>query len=441
MYQLSAFMEIEDFILNGSSQNSSVGELSTQSKTYSKDIGIYSAPSLPKYTLNAFSSTLLETGAIEVPASFVTKLAQVTDWIYQTQIAQGSTQDKSVFLAALTQQFTSSLSGVDCGELVLARPGVYFPEWVNFTIKGLEPSHIAYANKLMVWYADESFQNQYIGGTLVVVPPLDNIDMFFSGRASIKAALDAITLQRTMQRMEVAKEGHPETSFSAEEYHWVNPGNTADKLATNWVVLFYGRSINDEDSVRQSIRDYISAHSSHTEAEWRAIFPDIYRTTEFTIYPRYKSWAIEDRVQQTGVYSPLVRMDKEVNYLKARLPAYSDAFIRANAVSFALQYRSIALVAVGTPENRGNLFALDDLFPDMINAPTNGAEVMWALQSPKTREFVLLLQNLVVQAEKATVYSELPAGMRKVTRLGVLYIVAKYDNITYLVATKATTPE
>ena len=48
MYQINAFVEIEAFILNGANQDALVGELSTQSKTYSRDIGIYTNPALPQ---------------------------------------------------------------------------------------------------------------------------------------------------------------------------------------------------------------------------------------------------------------------------------------------------------------------------------------------------------------------------------------------------------
>ena len=438
MYQINAFVEIEAFILNGANQDALVGELSTQSKTYSRDIGIYTNPALPQYTLNAFTSAIVETGKIEVPNAIRDRITEITDWIYEAQNAVGSAFTREGFLTAFTNQFSTTLSSIDCGDMVLARAGVMWPEWVGYSIGGLASNHVAVSNKVMCWYADDSFQRQFQGFSHTVVPPLVNIDSFFSGRNAVKLAIDAMSQVQVMARVQNAKNGDPESIISAESYDYVNPANSADRIPTNWYLLIYGKAGNDEDAIRQSVRDYISANSTRTESEWRAIFPDIYKTTEFVIFPRWKNWAVEDRVQQSGVYSPIVKLKKELDYVAARFPAYTNLHIQNNTAVIPTHYKSLAAVVLGSPDNRNGKSSIEQEFPDLINTPTS--DIMFALQAPKTREWVLLLQRMLMEAEKATLYSDLPNDMRKVTRLGVIYVVAKYDNVTYLVSTRLTTP-
>lgn len=438
MYILNGFISIEAFILNAAATDSPIGELSTQAMTYSTDIGIYNNVTHPQYTLHSFTSEIQEGAVINVPNSIRDRTLDITDWIYQNQIADGAPITRTEFLLTLTQQFVNGLSGIDCGELVQATPGIWFPEWVSFGVLGLDNSSPAVVNKITVWYADASFRAQYGGYKITVIPPLAILNQFFGGRTAVANALAQVTATDTMLRVQQAKAGHPESFISAERYHYVNQSNPLDRIPTDWIILGYGRAGDDEDAIRQAIRDYNSANSNHTENEWRAIFPDIYKVTEFIVYPRWKNYAIVDRVQQAGVYSSITNLDQELGYLQVRLPDTPNVHLCANATIIPTNYKSLALLMVGGIDNRDQLTRIDKVFPDLINVPTN--DVMFSMQGPKTQAWVLAMENALITAEKATSYSELPSGMRKVLRSGILYITFKLDNITYLVSTKATTP-
>ncbi|MNC78536.1 hypothetical protein D3C75_1307690 [compost metagenome] len=45
---------------------------------------------------------------------------------------------------------------------------------------------------------------------------------------------------------------------------------------------------------------------------------------------------------------------------------------------------------------------------------------------------------MLIVAESATLYSDMPIGMSRVTRDGIVYIASTFEDILYLVVTKYT---
>lgn len=439
MYSLKGFVNIEEFILNDSNQISLVGEISTMSLTYSRDVGVYSNPTYPQLTLFAFSSNIDQTGKVTVPELIRDIVLSMSHWLHEKQTSLGAPETREQLLADMTQQFEDQLTGLDLGEMIQTDNGVFFPEWVKWSQTTLPDGHVAEDNEMIIWYADDSFARQYDEFEIVVVPPLADIDQFFTGRNSVYTLMQNRNATEHFNRIQAAKGGQPESVISSEIYHYVNPLNAQDRIPTDWVLLTYGRAGDDSDAAAQAIREYIAGNSTHTENEWRVIFPDIYKTTEFMMLPRWHNYAIPERVLQAGVYSPVVTMSKEIEYLKTCLPNYDADHIEQYAQVFASTYKSLAIALVGSQDNRNSLFELNSVFEDLLNVPTS--DTMFEMMSPITREWLLLLTQMLIVAETATTYSDLPVGMRKTTRHGIVYITAKYDNITYLISTKLSTPD
>jgi hypothetical protein len=58
----------------------------------------------------------------------------------------------------------------------------------------------------------------------------------------------------------------------------------------------------------------------------------------------------------------------------------------------------------------------------------------------KTRQWLTMILQMVIEAESATVQSTLPAGMSSAARNGILCVAQEFNGITYLVTTKGSTP-
>jgi hypothetical protein len=57
--------------------------------------------------------------------------------------------------------------------------------------------------------------------------------------------------------------------------------------------------------------------------------------------------------------------------------------------------------------------------------------------SADTKTWLYLLADMLVVAETMTAYSSLPLGMTRVTRNGILYLVASFKSVNYLLAAKS----
>jgi hypothetical protein len=437
MYRLKGFMGIEPLVLNTSGVIAPIGELSTYSLTYAKDVGEYNSNTFSKYTLYSFVSALADGSKVAAPQTIQDQVFSVTDWAYQKQILSSASTTRAAFLADLTTQYASTATLIDCGNMVQATGGLLFPEWISYKQSGLATNDPAYDNTVTIWYSDSVFAQQYDEFLILVVPPLANIDVFFSPKATVVAALGAVTLSQNLAAIQTAKSRYPETVVSGENFDYVDPISLT-RTPTNWSLVIYGLAGNDIDAIRDSIRTYIAANSTHTELEWRAIFPDIYKNTEFLVFPRWKNFAIPDRDLQQGTYSPNVNLAKEVAYLKTQLPGYLASYVDAHASVIPCNYKSLALLLIGSPDNRGNLFDITTLYPDIINVPT--ADALFQSMGPSTQAWILGLQNMILAAETSLTYSQLPSGLRKTIRNGIVYITAKFNNVNFLVATKASTP-
>lgn len=436
-------MAIESLVLNEEGAISPIGELSTHALTFAKDKGMYAFAQTPLLTLYSFSSALDVEGtqAIPVPTVISEHAFGVIDWIHTKQMAAGSPAAREMFLNDLIQQFMTSTMGMNCGEMVEVTPGAWMPEWVSWKVTNVDAASPANDNEVTLWLSNQAFITQYDNSSVTVVPPLKLLDVFFGEKSAIVAALAARTLNQTMLDVQTAKAGFPETVVAAEAFDWVDPTNPATRIPTNWTFLIYGAAGDNEDSVREAIRAYIAANSSHTEAEWKTIFPDIYKSTEFLIFPRWHNYAVADRVLQAGTYSPVVNVRKEIDWLKLRLTAgtgYTPAFVENHATVLPCNYKSLALLITAGPDNRNALFDILRVYPDIINVPTS--DTLFELMAFGTKEWLLGLNRLLVVAEKATAYTSLPADMHRLVRNGVMYITGRFNAITYLVATKATTP-
>lgn len=436
--RLKGFVTIESLISNVESIIAPVGEISTRSLTYAKDKGIYNSATKTAYSYYSFLSAFEGGITTVVPDALQGQIFAFSDWIYQKQKVNGSPSSRFEFLTDMVNQFTSEATSLNCGEMIEISSGFFFPEWVSWSKSDLPQDDPAKDNLITVWFSDASFGQQYDEFAIEVIPPLESLATFFSGKSAVVAALAARTLGQTLMKVQEAKGGHPETIVSGENFDYVDP-ISGSRTPTNWTLLIYGQKGDDIDAIRESIRDHIAANSTQPEADWRAIFPDIYKNTEFLIYPRWKNYAIADRVLLAGTYSPVVSLKRELDYLKVVQPGLLAAHIDAHATVIPSNYKSLALLLIGGPDNRDSIYDITRIYPDIINVPTS--DTLFESMSFDTREWILGIERMIIIAETVSAYTDMPLGIRKVIRAGVIYVTAKFGNTNYLIASKMTTPD
>lgn len=434
MYVLKGFANHALFANNTPGANSVIGEISNQSLTYSREVGQYTDPIAADVTLISFLSALDGT-AQAIATDFKTRTLTVIEWIYQKALTNGGQMSAAQFLEDILTQFQASAVNFACGQIVVANDQA-IPEWVSWKdIGGQSPTD----NFVKIWFVDASFAVQYDEYTILVVPPITPLDDFFKTGSMVEAALKARTLPQAMTQAQAAKGGFPETILRAETYTYHDPQNTQRLVPSDWLLLIYGVAGNNIDAIKDALVDYILNNSTHTRDEWMVILPDIFRRTEFVIVPNFGKYSIPQNTVRAGIYSPIISLVNARALLGEYAPDYDSAHIDSHATVQGHVYKSLALPAIGSAENRDNLFQLDDVFPDYIMVASTSTD--FNRMSQATQEWSALLSSMLEVAESMGPFTSLPDGMTRLTRNGKLFVVATYDNIHYLVAAKFNFPD
>ncbi len=435
MYQLKGFSSIDTLVSNVTGVVAPIGELSTFSSTFSKEKKIYPSSLNSYITVYTFSSISSLSGDIAPPVVINTLGHIILDWIYTRQMNSVVVETKQQFLNALSNNFAAQCDSISCGELVNAVNGKQFPEWISWSTR----SYTTEDNTTTIWLSDQSFRQKYDNYEIQVVPPIENLDVFFTSAQNVLGAVNSVTHVNRFNAIQGARGDNPETVLAGVSFNWVDPLNNANLVNTNWSILVYGPNGNDSDVIRTAVAEYILDNSTRTEAEWRVIFPDIFRRTEFLFFPRWHNYAIENMVLQAGIYSPVVKNIKEVEYLKNILMDFSDAFIETHTCVMPHPYKCIALDVIGGFENREGLFDITQIYPDILNVSTTSVD--YNRMTASTQGMLSRLSEMVLIAESLTNFTDIPVNYRKTVRYGITFISTRYMNIEFMVSSKLTTPQ
>lgn len=432
MYKLKAFGQIGALIDNTRTVVAPVGELSPNALTYAREKEYLNSAAAPGHTLVVFSSTL--EGEIEqVDPVLAGELLLINKWTYETALAGTFTASTDSFRTNFIQQFGSQYSIWSIGTMVEAQPNVWVPGVIH--IRDIADDELQYT----VWYATEVFEQQFDEYQIAVIAPVDELDVFFLGRVAVKAALADRTYDRTMELVQAAKEGYPETYLSGEMFEWFDqsdPTNKDLRIATYWTPIIYGIAGRNPDAIKEALRDYILNNSTHTKEEWAAVFPEIFTSTEFVFVPLWGNYAIPNRTLEAGMYSSVTNALAGVAQLKrlTRGEGYTNEFIEGNAEVFGAAHRAISIMVTGGPYNRDGIVSFVQRYYDYINVDSTSTD--FGRMNPETRRFVLALAEMLAVAEEMTIDSAVPVKFSRLIREGVLYLAYTLDRFQIIVASK-----
>jgi hypothetical protein len=433
MYNLKGFMVFAPLANNSFDVIAPLGELSTHCATFSKEKGQYTNPLYADSKLVSFLSqrTAVDGAETQITTPVIHQNAalNLSQWIYTKSLAQEISEDRDAFASAMIASFGQTHLELAFGEIV--GDGVrWMPEWVSYKLNDAED------NRVRLWYADDSFRRQYDEYEIGFVPPIAVLDDFFKDPLIVKAAVEAWSLTSALEKADVLKNRKPETVMMNKVYKYFAQLAPFISLDTNWTIIIWGPAGNNPDIIKQELAKWILANSQHTEEEWMDIFPDIFTSTEFIVTPFWDEVAIEQKTIINGVYSPTVRAKDviSVSNLTIKGKNYTQLHIDENLCVSSVLYGSLAMSVVGGPYNRGGVSKFNDQWPDYINVSTNSPD--FNRMQLATQDFVNLLYSMLIVAEKATLFSDIPLGMSRVTRNGIVYIAASMNDILYLVVTK-----
>lgn len=425
---IQGFVTKDEYITNAPGQISPIFEISPQSLTYSRHRGEYQHHSYVGDILHTFMSVDSVTGVkFSLTPSHVGEIFAVISSIMEYVASRTPPYSTVDFLNFVRAENQEEIRDLAFGDYVDHFPSI--PEWVSWE------SVTHPGSQVRVWLSDQSFQFYYPSFENIVVPPVDNIDRFFGNYSDMAGEILQTTIQQVMERAQSARGDHPPTYTRVYEFNYTNPFNLNQKTKTVWSVLIYGREGDNIDHIKDSIIEYIEQNSSRSREEWEVIFPEIFQRTEFLIWPRWDLTSIPNLSSNASLYSSVLDPMECIAFANERWTNYPIGYVDSHLSTIPFDYKAISAVILAGDSNIEGKKVFSNLYPDYIPVPNTSHD--FGRMKPKTQEWIMAMLELLVEAEKATLYSPLPGKIRRITRNGTIYISHLFDGVNYLMAIKA----
>lgn len=428
MKVVQGFVNIASLIKNQPGTNSPIGELSTFSKTYSKEKGLYQSYSHPGYQLITFSSFNQNTGnLLELDQQFVDEILEVVRETFQYTSTRTRPYNFQDMVRTLQQEFKLKISNLTLGELVDGDQ-VALPSFLRWN------SIIQNNSEVTIWLSDAHFADQYTGYEITVIPPLNILDDFFLPFSSVVSSLEQVSMARLGERIQEAKLRQPETVVRLMEFNFQNRHDPSLKRKTTWGILVYGKEGDYEDAIKDAIVDWLVQNSDFGSEQWQSIFPEIFERTEMVVIPRWDQIATQNLVDRSSLYSSLLNLGEAYQFVQDFINFYDLQHVRSNTYIMPYTFKTIMVTITNGIKNSLGKEDFKRMYSDYLPVPSVSFD--FARMQLKTAEFCLFLDDVLLSAETATPTTPLVSGTRRVVRNGIFFISAMHDGINYLVAAK-----
>lgn len=419
---------------NTPNKTADFGELSTYARTFTRDIKIYTDPQHPDYEINVFSAKEAGKEMVGFNTAFTNLILGISKWAYDRSAVIDQDITKIDYLTELLNEFFDKIENPKVGAIYYSA-GKTLPEYIKFRmVDAPGAANPTDPNEVAIWFSSAAFERDYDEFEITVVPPVDVLDTFFLPLAEIRQAVAKYSLVDMFEKIQKIRNKQPETATRAIELDYIYPADPNIKVNTTWGVLVYGAAGDNEEAIKQAMIDHILANSQQPYDNWKIIFPDLFRVTQMFVLPLWEKMAIPNRVTRVGIYSPISSPKDNLAYAKNVLGNLPTDHIDDNLESTHHKFRSITLLAVGGTDNTGGKFKLTDYIPDYIGESSVAED--FNRMSDYTRNWTVMMEELLILAEKINEHATLPVGTRRYTLDDQLYVGRRLGKIEYLVAVK-----
>lgn len=429
MQQIQGFVTKSSFISNLPKVVAEFFELSPFSLTYSRAQGEYQHPSHQGTVLHTFKSVDLDTlSTVVLTPDQVNEIMSVVDTVLSYTYSHSFPFNVADFRATVSASYSGVITDFITSDFY-SGADVTLPEWLSWN------SVAGNGASVKIWLRNESFENQYSDYEIIPVGPVPALDDFFGNYGSMVTRLNTLGPLNIMDRHQEAKAGFPESVTRIYSFGYVNPNNATQINKVYWGVLIYGRNGDNIDAVKEALANFILSHTTHTQADWEQIFPDIFRRTEFLFLPRWDKIAIPNLTELAGLYSSVCNPYETYSFATKQWYNVSSDRLTNDLTVWPFDYKAISLIALNGETNALGYEKLDGLYPDYIPVGTNSLD--FNRMNIQTREWATMMVELIRAAETATDASSIENPMRKVTRDGLLYVARTVGDVNYMVSARS----
>lgn len=426
MNVLKGFIVIQSLLSNEPEEVAQFGEISTWSMTYTKERGEYHDPAVPGYRLVSARCFNRDTGPIEAPQSLVNETIEMAVEVMRFVTQTMRPYNREVFLNTLMARFDTRAYQIRIGPIDNGDT-LGMPQWISWISEQHDNTFIR------IWFSDEAFADQYDEYETTVIAPLEDLNDFFLLPGEVKTRIESRSFEDMMILVQEAKQRHPETYIRSLSFDYIPPNQTAP-VKTHWNILIYGAAGDNIDSIKDAFIDYVLEHSDHPRHEWERILPSLFKRTEFILVPRWDKYAIPNLLHEQGLYSSLTEPLEMVAFLKEQVEFYPPVHVERNITIFPHDYKMLTIGVVNGVNNVEGKTHFDRLFDDYL--PIASTSLDFNRMRIATREWLLLLQEMLIVAETMDEYTPVPRKFRRIFRNHQLYITMVYNNIHFLVLSK-----
>lgn len=438
------FASIQSLQSSVSGVTAQFGELSDYSRTFSTSRSEFFDPvSYPGVELDAFS-TVTDSGSPITPSSATqSHILSVISWVLARHNDNSipSNVSKASFLTMLaaasvtpypdpSHHITAGGSGWEVNQIVNGTPSTSrMPDYVkwNFDDSGDE-------YQIQIWFIDESFKAQYPNYSIVLVPPMTDINMLDNPAATVSVALATFHPSDLATAIQAAIGTNPATTVTSVNVTYndptVSPPAVPGTINTTWVAIVHGQEGINSDNIKDAIRGYIAAHtttrSGGAPRPWSTIYPGLYSENEFIIIPMWNDVAIPPSGLDPQVYSSAIKTGKLATVATELLPSSYAAstvlasFLQNNLELMSVIYSAMQALVVGNPNNAEGLYALTQVYADYTDIITTSGD--FARMGVATQAFATKLADALDKASTLTIASTVPAGYTRVVRDDRVYL-------------------
>lgn len=423
MIELRGFTTIKSLVDNAAGVVPTLGELSQESATFSRDLSFYYHPTNTDFTYINMHRSRGDDTNIVISEEMLKPTMDFLDWLMTAGKDGTITTDKETFLNNWANHFPDMADEYESGEI--RTEGEYFlPERVLWK-KG--------DDLFEIFFADDVMETYWVPYHIEVIGPIRDIDKLTLTLGEVTPLLESRTLTTLLQAMNTVKADYPYTYNESVSVKWHQSDNNNVTTDTDWVLLQYGPNARNKENIRIAIRDWILAHSSHDETVWYSIYPDLFDPVLFYITPMWDKLAIPSLSVTAGVYSPIVNFFPDIKKVK-RFTPYAPDHIEKKAEFIPTRYSCLSLSVVGSAGNKDGKELLSQIYPDYLHVATGHTD--FSRQDGLTIEFSKRLIELVKSAEAFRPDDWLPDDVSVVVREGLVYLSTKIQGANFLMVTK-----
>ena len=429
MQTIRGAVTLNSFINNAPGTIAEFFELSPFALTYSRERGEYQDAGFSGYVFHAFKAVDSTTNATYVlPSTQVTEILGVVKAVLTYMSGKSYPYDLADLRNTVQAAFSASITSFATGSLHTGTD-ITLPDYLTWTSTAHNNAEIK------IWLRNEAFENQYSDFEIITSPPIDQLDRFFGTYGDLATELAAISVSDTIDRVQTYENGIPATVIRLYSFNFLNKNATTQSTPVVWGTLVYGRNGDNVDSIKDALVAYILANSTHSQAEWEVIFPDLFKRTEFLFCPRWDKVAIANLTAASALYSSAADPLESIEYAKAFWPEVAGSFVEANLTLLPFDYKAITLMALNGQSNLAGKTSLMSLFPDYIPVSTSSPD--FNRMVIYTREWLLMMVELINFAETADEFTTIVSPMRRIIRNGKIYVSRIYDSVNYMVACRS----